>query len=189
MSRLLIFFIVLASLRCSPVVEEPTVELNCKNPTGVFQQLAFLGPDAPAKPEPYTLSFAIKEGPTNYPTLQVTVHLAEGAFYVSPHSKRDFKGKFGVNLEDNPHLSLTGDFVETPRTEEEYDPHPFVDGVVNWVRETTTYEYEMTLDSKEDFEVGGAVRFVIEPRCTLEERVFILSMKNGELSVKSTGGC
>ena len=55
--------------------------------------------------------------------------------------------------------------------------------------ESTTYKHDLKVSSDQDFEVGGMVRFTIEPRCTFEGIPFMISSKDGKLSVRFLDGC
>ena len=130
----------------------------------------------------YTLHFEI-EKIKNKPVLTISINLHNESYFVSPHAKRDFKGKFYMDLGSYKHLDFEGDIMETPRSVVEFDSHPFVNGVVNWVRVNTTYKQVLQVKSQEDFVVFGRVRFTIEPRCTLEEIPFGISYKNGVMTL------
>ena len=147
------------------------------------------------KPEPkngftvndqdYTLYFDIETAKDQKPTLVITVELHDGSYYISPYAKKDFKGKFYMDLGSYADLDFDGDIIETPRSFEVFDYHPFVDGNVNWVRVNTTYTQPLKILSEDDFEVFGRVRFTIEPRCTLEEIPFAISIEDGVMKVAS----
>ena len=133
---------------------------------------------------PYEIAFKVEKTGDNGYTMITTMKLFGGSFYVSPHSKRDFKGKFTIEIADNKNLKLGDDFIETPRSKEVIDPHAFVSGPVNWVKEDTRYEYPLTILSKEDFEIGGKIFFTIEPKCTLEEIPLMFKYKSGVLTIE-----
>jgi len=133
----------------------------------------------------YDINFQIERETAAQHSLWIVMKLYHNSHYVSPHAKRDFSGKFQVSLDDNPYVALDSNFLETPRSIEEYDPHPFVNGTVNWVRENTRYKYPLHLLSSEDFEVNGMVRFVIEPNCTMEEIRFVIYQEDGILKVEN----
>lgn len=139
----------------------------------------------------YDIGFQIEETSRHEKNLHIEMKLYHNSHYVSPNAQRDFKGKFTVSVDDNPYIRLTNNFLETPRSVEEIDPHPFVDGTVNWVRVNTTYDYSLELTSTEDFEVEGQVQFVIEPNCTLEKTRFLIYQEGGFLKVenKTIQGC
>jgi hypothetical protein len=133
---------------------------------------------------PYELAFEVEKTSENQYTLNTTMKLYGGSFYVSPHSKRDFKGKFTIEIADNKNLKLAIDFIETPRSQEVIDPHPFVNGSINWVNEDTKYEHQLTALSNEDFDVGGKIFFTIEPKCTLEEIPVMFKYRSGVLTIE-----
>ena len=133
---------------------------------------------------PYELGFDLEKTGDNQYKIITTMKLFGGSFYVSPHSTRDFKGRFTISMADNQHLTLADDFKETPRSKEEIDLHPFINGPVNWVREDTRYEYMLTVNSQDDFDVGGKFIFTIEPKCTLEQVPFILKYRSGILRIE-----
>lgn len=127
----------------------------------------------------YTLYFELENTDNQNPSLIIGVVLHEGSHYISPYATRDFKGKFFMDLGNTENLEFKGAVIETPRSMEEYDSHPFVNGTVNWVRVNTTYKQPLLVKSQDDFQVYGSVRFTIEPRCTLEEIPFAISYENG----------
>lgn len=132
----------------------------------------------------YNLYFKIETTENNTQHLVVSIELKRGSHFISPHAKREFKGKLSISLASYDKLAFKEDLIETPRSIEEFDPHPFVNGLVNWVRVNTTYKQELNILSKDDFEVSGKVRFTIEPRCTLKEIPFTIYSKNGVMIVK-----
>ena len=133
---------------------------------------------------PYDLAFELKKRTDGQYDLITDMKLFGGSFYVSPHSTVDFKGKFRIEVAPNGNLKMGDDFIEIPRSKEVIDPHPFVDGPVNWVQEDTRYEHRLTILSQEDFEIGGKIVFTIEPKCTLEEIPLIFKYKSGILTVE-----
>ncbi|TBN06727.1 hypothetical protein EYD45_02260 [Hyunsoonleella flava] len=130
---------------------------------------------------PYKTSLRLQPSWDNRYNLIVDMELIQGAYFISPNSTRDFKGKFTIELETSPDIKLIDGLIEYPLTKEENDPHPFVNGKVNWVRENTTYTQKIKLMTDEDFTVRGLIRFTIEPRCTLEKIPIVIFMDKGEL--------
>ena len=133
---------------------------------------------------PYELAFDVEKAGEDQYTMITTMKLFGGSFYISPHSKRDFKGKFTIEIAPNENLKLGSDFIETPRSKEVIDLHPFVNGPVNWVKEDTKYEYPLITNSKEDFDIGGKIFFTIEPKCTLEEIPIMFKYRSGVLTIE-----
>ena len=133
---------------------------------------------------PYEINCTVEKNADDKYELIADLQLFGGSFLVSPHSEGDFKGKFRVEIAPNKDLELGSDFQEIPRTKEVIDPHPFVNGPVNWVVADTKYKYPLTIHSKEDFQIGGKIVFTIEPKCTLEEIPLMFKYKNGVLTVE-----
>jgi len=133
---------------------------------------------------PYDVDFMVKKTTEGQFSLITWMQLYGGSFYVSPHSITDFKGRFAVEVAPNEDLVIEADFLETPRSIEVIDPHRFVNGPVNWVSEDTRYDYPLTIKSKKDFDIGGKLMFVIEPKCTLEEIPLMFKYRSGVLTVE-----
>ncbi len=129
--------------------------------------------------EDYTLHFNLEKINDQKHNLVITMELHNDSHFISPNAKRDFKGKFYMDLGSYTHLGFKGDIIESPLSQEEFDSHPFVNGTVNWVRVNTIYKQPLQLKTKEDFEVFGRLQFTIEPRCTFEEIPFAISYQNG----------
>ncbi len=109
----------------------------------------------------------------------VAIELRNGSHYIYLNTKRDFKGKFYMDLGSYTHLDFDGAIIESSLSIEEYGPHSFTNGLVNWVSVNTTYKQSLHLKTKESFIVYGRLRFTIEPRCTLEEIPFAISYQDG----------
>ncbi|SNR15817.1 hypothetical protein [Tenacibaculum jejuense] len=137
---------------------------------------------------PYELTMKTFQLRTDTHSLEIDMLLHQGAFFVSPKSKGDFKGKFRVEFSESKHIELEDGILESPLSKETFDPHPYVNGYVNWVKENTIYIKNFKiLTPKENFTVTGVIKFVIEPRCTLEEIPFIIVHEHGELRVRRDG--
>lgn len=137
-----------------------------------------------AKSHPYDAEFKVEKAADNQFKLVTSINLHGGSFYVSPHTETDFEGRFRIEVALNENLSIGADFIETPRTKTVIDPHQFVHAPVNWVTENTRYDHPLTINTSEDFEIGGKLIFVIEPKCTLEELPIIFKFKDGVLIVE-----
>ena len=133
---------------------------------------------------PYDVNFKVEQGTDGLFHLVREIKLYGGSFYVSPQSGSDFKGRFRIEVAPNDNLEIASDFSESPQSETVIDPHQFVHGPVNWVIEDTRYEHPLKLNTKEDFEIGGKLIFVIEPKCTLEEVPVLFKYNNGVLTVE-----
>lgn len=132
----------------------------------------------------YTLNFSLKKVSDQKATLIIAIKLHNAAYYISPFSKRESKGKFYMDFGSYTNLNFEDDIIETPRSIED-----FANGYVNWVRVNTTYKQTLNILSKDDFEVFGRVKFTIEPRCTLEEIPFGISYQDGVLKIIKNPKC
>lgn len=137
-----------------------------------------------AKDHPYDVEFRIEKNDEGEHLLVTDMKLHGGSFFVSPFTDTGFKGKFRIEAAPNDNLEIGPDFTETPPTITVVDPHQFVNGPINWVTKDTKYEHPLKLNSTQDFEIGGKLIFVIEPKCTLEEVPIIFKYKNGVLTVE-----
>ncbi len=131
--------------------------------------------------EPYQLNLKAKSLENRNYDLEVEMLLRNGSYFISPNSKGNYKGIFTVYIAPNNHFEVNSKLKEFPLSKEEFDPHPFVNGYVNWVRESTTYNQEIKRLSEENFEVMGYIRFTIEPQCTLEKIPFIIKYVDNAL--------
>lgn len=127
----------------------------------------------------YQLKLGVNKLRGSNAELVISMELSDGAHYVSPNAKRNFSGKFTLTLPDSEELSIVDSMEEVPPSVEEYDEHPFVDGLVNWVRQDTKYFQKVKLNTDQDFYLLGELQFVIEPKCTLEKV---------RLSIRQVGG-
>jgi hypothetical protein len=137
-----------------------------------------------ANEHPYELGLRVGNTNVNEHRIIIEIKLFGGSFYASPSSISRNLGRLVVGIEDNDKVQLGTDFVEVPRSREIFDAHPLVKGNVNWVAEDTSYDYPLTVLTKEDFKVNGMIRFTIEPKCTYEEIPFSISSKDGKLTVQ-----
>jgi hypothetical protein len=135
----------------------------------------------------YKLKFGVNELKDDVYELVIDVNLLNDSYYVSPNAKRDFKGKFTIEMEDSQKLTTLDDWDEVPRSVEEFDSHPFVDGLVNWVREDTRYILKVKRNSLEDFNINTTLQFVIEPKCTLEKFPLVVRNQGGYLKFQING--
>lgn len=140
------------------------------------------------KKESYEVKFSLEKLNDNSYNIVVKMFLHNNSYYVSPYSRRDFKGKFKLNITPNNNLTIDNFLIESPQSQEEYDSHPFVNGLVNWVRVNTSYKKQLFINTKENFITNGFIQFTIEPKCTLEKIPFMITQKNGNLSIE-LGGC
>ncbi|WP_417856945.1 hypothetical protein [Xanthomarina gelatinilytica] len=190
MNKIVLSCFLLLCLNCSTNSQQAmkdTAVPEVMLPLNPFETISYKEPYNPHSPYHLDLKMETTEAGTKQLSLFIT--LKDNAYFVSPHAKKDFKGKFSMTIEDSSKLSMTDDIIEIPRSVEEMDTHPFVDGKVNWVRENTLYKQNLNILTKDDFEVTGFIRFTIEPRCTYEEIPFKVTQSSGVLQVTLVAGC
>ena len=139
--------------------------------------------NGPRNAEPYELKVQMSKLENDAYDFRVLMNLQDDSYYVSPNSKRDFKGKFTIVMEETTAIETVSDLIETPLSIEEIDKHPFVNGTVNWVRVNTNYKLKLQRKVTTDFKVSGFIQFTIEPRCSLEKIPFVITNKAGEMTV------
>ena len=138
----------------------------------------------------YQIKLGVNELRGNKAELVISMELFNQSFFVSPNAKRDFKGKFTFTLPESEHVTLAEDIREVPLSVEEIDEHPFVNGPVNWVREDTKYFQKVIVNTEEDFYLIGELKFVIEPKCTLEEFRLSIRQEGGYFKImEQPKGC
>src|SRR5690606_19958876 len=190
MNKIVLSCLFLLSFYCNTKSQErkPKMAATVVNlPLNPFETIAYKEPYNPHSP--YHLAIKVETTEAGTKQLSLFITLKGNAYFVSPHATEDFKGKFSLTIEDSNKLTMTDDIIEIPRSVEEMDTHPFVNGKVNWVRENTLYKQNLKTLTKEDFEVTGFIKFSIEPRCTYEEIPFKITQTSGVLQVKLVRGC
>lgn len=171
MNRLVGFFFLLMCASCAVIGqdEDRTSKATVDDAASFFDN-------------PYRLNLQLRAMKDKRYELMATVELDSACYFVSPYSSDTYKGYFKLNLNENEWLHLDSNFVESPRSVAKLDR--WQGGMSHFVEETTSYSYSFTVNSKDDFKVLGLVQFVIEPKCTLEEIPFSITMKEGELSIQ-----
>ena len=131
--------------------------------------------------EPYEIELQIEQSENKTFQLVASIELDSGTWFASPYSKESLKGYFNLSIEDHNQLVMDDAFEEIPRSSEEINP--MGEFLINVVRENTVYKRNLKVLAKEDFDVKGSIRFVIEPRCTMEQIGFVISNRSGKLNV------
>lgn len=182
MNRFLIVSVLALSVSCSNTNKEtPEQAINTAPNTEIAAIYPATNPNNVWEGKDYTLHVNMIPASNGVYTLQLRMELYNGAHFISPNAVRDFKGKFTINIEDSEQLETRSKILETPLSIEELDPHPFVDGTVNWVRTNTTYTQDFKATTTDYFYVEGFATFTIEPACTLEKIRFFIKNNQGEL--------
>ena len=185
MKTLIACMVLAIGMSCASDKDRTTAQMSTieTNQSNLDIAMIFNEP-SPVMSEPYELTLKLNQVDNDVYALEVSMLLNNDSQFVSPNSKRGFKGKFSIQIDDSNNLELVSDLIETPLSVEEYDSHPFVDGFVNWVREDTRYNQKIKRTSEDKFHVMGMIQFVIEPRCTFEKIPIIIKYENGEMRVE-----
>lgn len=136
---------------------------------------------------PYEIGLKIESTKNDTYFLIVNMKLYDGAYFVSPFSKVNYKGRFKMTINDESQIRLTDELIETPNTTEVYGAYPFVNDPENWVKQNTTYRQPFSLLTEKNFSIKGNIQFTIEPRCTSEFIPFTITSENGKLDIKVDG--
>ena len=180
MKNIILFFslFILLSCKIDHSKTKPNTEtVFAEIPKSEVSMQPVYGPNFPS--DPYELKLDIHQLKNFTYDLEIMMLLNHDSYFISPNAKREFKGKFTFFVDANNSFTLKNKLIETPLSKEEYDSHPFVNGLVNWVRVNTSYKQKLLITTSEDFEVRGFIQFTIEPRCTLEKIPVIITYKNG----------
>jgi len=178
MKNITLIGLFLMSIGCSLNKNEAVVETH-KSDLGNFNYVNTRN----FQDNPYEIDFDVNQINKEERALVIKMNLAEGSYYLSPHTnpKYEFSGVFKITLESNSNIIMYDSLVETPRSYEYRDS--VYGGPANFVKENTTYEQKFKVLNDNDFDVKGLVQFTIEPKCTYEEIVFVLSNKSGKMTV------
>lgn len=182
MNKVIVLLFLLFSIGCTTEKQQPksTTSTIKTTESEIFNILT--KPDEPIIREPYDIGFQIDKLDNNQYILVVSIQLDKGSYLVSPFSNDSYSGRFDISIKDVGNLIMNDTLLEIPRSAEEIDP--WGKGLVNLVKENTIYKQKFTILAKDDFEVSGFIRFVIEPLCTMEEVKFIISNNSGKLKVE-----
>ena len=185
MKRLIFLAVIFLILSCKETKKD-TLVLNtaCNTNSPITSRILAFSNIPFTNEAPYKVDFNIHTNIDGENYMEIKMKLAGGAHYVSPNSTVAYKGRFTLNIDKNAHLKPVGGLLERPESVEEFDPHPFVNGKINWVRIDTEYKQKLMVTNPEDFLVFGSIKFTIEPRCTLEKVPFVISQKDGKLKIE-----
>ena len=184
MKRIFASILLVVAISCKP--DKPLSQVASATESTPEKEIAMVMhiiENSPSSSEPYELKVQMNKLENDVYDFMVSMKLNGGSHFVSPNAKRDFKGKFTIIIDDTNNLIPISDLIETPLSVAEIDPHPFVNGEVNWVRVNTDYKLQLQRNVETDFIVTGLIQFTIEPRCTLEKIPIIIKYEAGEMTV------
>jgi hypothetical protein len=131
---------------------------------------------------PYLIDIKIERGVDNSYYLVSTIDFLEESYIASPFSIHDYTGKFRSEVFENEHLELgelTSDSAKPSKPQVFTHAEP-----ADWIKEKTVFRQRISLNTANDFLVGGKLSFTIEPNCTFEIIPFAISNKSGRLQVE-----
>lgn len=138
--------------------------------------------------DPYSVDYTITEVDGETFELAVKITPDRGAYLLSAYADPSYSGKLSFTMDNTTSLHYGEKWVESPQVIPSLLPKSN-HAKAKMIMTPTTYTRTFKLLKNTDFDVSGALRFVIEPRCTLEEMSFRLSRKEGKLSVESLPDC
>lgn len=185
MKSIIALLFVLLSLSCVTESQEKNklvAVVKTEDPITIDEALLVNEP----KPidDPYRIKMDIKKTKNDTYNLIIDMELDHSISYISPNSKKNHKGVFSVSIKNNDIIEFNGPLVESPLSVEEYDTQPAISGYINRVKENTSYKQDLEMRSGDDFKITGMVRFMIEPRYSIERIGFTITRHSGEVTIK-----
>lgn len=116
--------------------------------------------------------------------LTASIALTNGSYVISPFSDEDTYGHFTITIDDSSNLMKNATLLEMPNSVEEFDS--ILNTPVKFVRENTSYTQQLKVVTKNDFETTGTIWFVLEPSCVPYEIEFLITSRNGEMTITKT---
>lgn len=182
MNKIIVLLFLLLNIGCTTEKQQPNRTGETANTDGSEIFYLLTKSNEPVTEEPYDIKVQIEKTSSNQYFLVVTIELDNESYFVSPTSNDSYSGRFDISIKDTGNLIMNDTLLEIPPSVEEIDP--WEGGLVNVVKENTIYKQKFMVVAKNDFDVSGFIRFVIEPRCTMEEVSFVISYHSGILKVK-----
>ena len=129
--------------------------------TNDYQQSTTQNDESERSKESFDIKLQVDKITKDQYNLDVTIELENGSYVISPYSKDDIYGHFGISIPNNSNLSPDKTLLEIPSSVEEHDP--ILDQPVKFVRGNTIYKQRLKITNQNDFEVKGLIEFVLEP--------------------------
>ncbi|RMG80270.1 MAG: hypothetical protein D6714_14995 [Bacteroidetes bacterium] len=115
------------------------------------------------------------------PFLVADIWIEEGSWVVSPFSEDGIYGNFSLTIADTKVIFAEGPPSEIPESVPEFDG--IVNSPVRFVRGKATYKQKLQVATSDDFEVPGAVWFVLEPSCVPYQIDFTVAQRAGQIMI------
>jgi hypothetical protein len=129
----------------------------------------------------FEITFDIDQEKNGEASLTFEIAVDSGYYFVSPHSE-GFHQRLIFSIENSDSLLLNGQLNEYPKTWEEYDK--LSDKLGRFVRENTAYNQNLTIGSKNDFEVSGLIWLEISPNGQPYEIRFVITNRSRKLMIE-----
>jgi len=182
MNKLILTSTLFICLSCT--TNETTVKANGTNNTSLQEDVKYSN-SLTVEESDYSIKIEVINQKSAHPSLLISMVLKDGAYFASPLTKEELKGKFYYDFGEYTNLEFFNKVIETPLFIKNTDVTSNILDPAWAVKSNTTYEQQLTLKTKKDFEVLGRVQFTIEPRCTFETIPFGIKYENGEFKLFS----
>jgi len=133
----------------------------------------------------YSIKIEIVDQKSEHPSLLISMTPKNGAYFASPLTNEDLKGKLYFDFGEYTNLEFFNSVIEAPLSKNNTSENPNSTEPIWAVKTHTTYKQKLTLKTNKDFEVVGRVQFTIEPRCTFETIPFAIKYEKGEYRIYS----
>lgn len=134
---------------------------------------------------PFEVDLSLSQTTPKLTTLTATLSLESGDYVVSPYTTQDYLGVFDLSIIDTTHIEFEGNLIEFPPPIDlffSFEDLPVISYVGN-----TRLSRSLKIFTEGDFEAYGEIFFVHEPSCLPYIVSFVITRKQGELSVTKTG--
>ncbi len=192
MKQFITFVLLVISSSCTNSQEQKVTTqepLMVKNSQPITVKNIQLKNSYTVKHKDYTLNFKVEKVAAKNAFLVMEIKLYNNSYYVSPHDTRGMKGKLMMDFGSYKDIEFSGKIIANPpfapnkviapRTENNAPKYNEMKGAI---KEDVTYKQPLIIKANGDFEVFGRVKFVIEPRCTLEEIPLKIIYKAGKFT-------
>lgn len=134
---------------------------------------------------PFEADLSLSQTTPKLTTLTATLSLESGDYVVSPYTTQDYLGVFDLSIIDTTHIEFEGNLIAFPPPIDlffSFEDLPVISYVGN-----TRLSRSLKIFTEGDFEAYGEIFFVHEPSCLPYIVSFVITRKQGELSVTKTG--
>ncbi|WP_103070634.1 hypothetical protein [Aquimarina sediminis] len=178
MKNLTIIFVILLSASCTKNNKQHNITKVTAHHSEVLQPTVTF----PEINPPYQIKLDIDSTNNNQYNLIISIDIYDKDFLESPHSNGKFVNNLTISIDKTKNLSSKGSNLELPMPSEQ--PYSLEGKQPNLVKRSSVYTQKLTINSHDDFEIAGLLRFIVEPNYTMENVKFVISQQSGVLSIK-----